>query len=93
MPVRTSASTAWGPRLFVAVVAGWSVYDLCQVAVSWEPYWGPRLVLGYAAALVVAAVVGAVCALDARILWGLLAATAVAAVAPKLVPSNGVHWT
>ena len=85
MPVRTSASTAWGPRLFVAVVAGWSVYDLCQVAVSWEPYWVPRLVLGYAAALVVAAVVGAVCALDVRILWGLLAATAVAAVAPKLV--------
>jgi arylsulfatase A-like enzyme len=70
--------------LLVAVIVGWTAYDLVLLAVSGEPYLVLDALPGYAALLCAAAVVGFVCAAGRYVFWALFALTAVAAVAPKL---------
>lgn len=58
MQARTFGSIVWDSRLFVAVVAGWTAYDLSWVAMSGEGYLVPKLLPGYVVAVLAAAVVG-----------------------------------
>lgn len=91
MQLQKFGSVARDSRLFGAVVAGWSAYDLCLVAVSGEAYLAAKLLPGYVAALLVAAVVGILFAFDRRIFWTCFTLAVIAGIAPKFYRPD-VAW-